>query len=285
MRTVEQRVVVGVDGSDPGWLAVDWAADEAARHGFALHIVHATRWERYENFASAGLDRPSARVVAENVVATAERRAAQGRPELKVSGETRLMDAVEALVEEGRSAYAVVVGTRGHGALTGMLLGSVSLGVAGRATCPVVVVRASEPAPEGRRSVVLGVDHTVGSPAISFAFREAAARGCDLDAVHGWRLPDDVAPDSPTGEAIAREADKLVQDLLRDEKSGYPKVDVHRKSVEGPPQYVLLRAAAQADLLVVGARGRHGKVGLEFGLTNHAVLHNAPCPVAVVPHV
>lgn len=282
---MEQRVVVGVDGSDPGWLAVDWAADEAARHGLALHVVHATRWERYENFANVGLDRPSARVMAENIVATAERRAAQDRPDLKVTGETRLKDAVDALVEEGRSAHSVVVGTRGHGAVTGVLLGSVSLGVAGRATCPIVVVRPSgSDLPEERRPVVLGVNHTVGSPAMSFAFREAAARGCELDAVHAWRLPNDVAPESPSGTAIAREADKLVQDLLQDEMAKYPQVTVRQRSIEGPPQYVLLRASAQAGLLVVGARGRHGKVGLELGLTSHAVLHNAPCPVAVVPH-
>ncbi|SCK15750.1 universal stress protein [Streptomyces sp. WMMB 322] len=282
---MEQRVVVGVDGSDPGWLALDKAADEAVRHGCALHVVHATRWERYENFAGVGLDRPSARVMAENIVATAEHRAAQGRPDLKVTGETRLMDAVDALVEEGRSAYAVVVGTRGHGALAGILLGSVSLGVAGRATCPTVVVRPSESdLPEERQPVVLGVDHTVGSPAMTFAFREAAARGCDLVAVHAWRLPNDVAPESPSGEAIAREADRLVQNLLHDEMAKYPKVTVRQVSTEGPPQYVLVRAAAQAGLLVVGARGRHGRVGLELGLTSHAVLHNAPCPVAVVPH-
>lgn len=282
---MEQRVVVGVDGSDPGWRAVDWAADEAALHGWALHIVHATRWERYENFASVGLDRPSARVLAENIVATGERRAALRQRDIKVTGETRVMDAVEALVWESRSAAVVAVGTRGHGALSGALLGSVSLGVAGRAVCPTVVVRGPDSdVSEDRGTVMLGVDDSVGSPAVSFAFREAAARGCGLHAVHAWRLPNDVDADSPSGEAIVSEVDKQVTGLLQEEMSRYREVAVRQESVEGPPQHVLVQAAAQADLLVVGAHGRHGRVGLELGLISHAVLHQAPCPVAVVPH-
>lgn len=282
---MEQRVVVGVDGSDPSWEALDWAADEAARHDFALHVVHATRWERYENFAQVGLERSSSRVMAENIVATAQHRAALRQPELKVTGETRVMDAVDALVSEGRSTYVLVVGTRGHGALAGAFLGSVSLGVAGRAPCPTVVVRAPESEiPEERRTVALGLDNSVGSPAVSFAFREAAARGCGLTAVHAWRLPNDAPPEGPSAEAIARETDNLVQDLLREEAARYPGVALREESVEGPPQHVLVNAASRADLLVVGAHGRHGRVGLELGLISHAVLHQAPCSVAVVPH-
>ncbi|MFF9172411.1 universal stress protein, partial [Streptomyces sp. NPDC014796] len=45
----------------------------------------------------------------------------------------------------------------------------------------------------------------------------------------------------------------------------------------------LLDAAADTDLLVVGARWRHGHVGLQLDLVNHVVLHHAPCPIAIVP--
>ncbi|MGW2715951.1 universal stress protein, partial [Streptomyces sp. NPDC001356] len=41
-------LVVGVDGSDSCLLAVDWAVDEAARHGVPLKLVYASLWERYE---------------------------------------------------------------------------------------------------------------------------------------------------------------------------------------------------------------------------------------------
>lgn len=53
----------------------------------------------------------------------------------------------------------------------------------------------------------------------------------------------------------------------------------------GPTRQALLEAAAGADLLVVGARRRHGHLGLQLGLTNHAVLHHAPCPVVVITQI
>lgn len=50
-----------------------------------------------------------------------------------------------------------------------------------------------------------------------------------------------------------------------------------------PARRALPDAASQADLLVVGAHRRHGHPCLQLGLINHALLHHAPCPVAVVP--
>jgi len=62
-------------------------------------------------------------------------------------------------------------------------------------------------------------------------------------------------------------------------------VPVIRQVVEGLARQALLDAASRGDLLVVGARRRHGHVGLQLGLVNHAVLHHAPCPIAVVPQI
>ncbi|MFD8253051.1 universal stress protein [Streptomyces werraensis] len=53
--------------------------------------------------------------------------------------------------------------------------------------------------------------------------------------------------------------------------------------VEGPAHKALVDASAEADLLVVGARRRHGHIGLQLGWAAHALLHHAECPVAVVP--
>jgi nucleotide-binding universal stress UspA family protein len=55
--------------------------------------------------------------------------------------------------------------------------------------------------------------------------------------------------------------------------------------IEKPARQALLEAASTADLLVVGARRRLGHPGLQLGLINHALLHHAPCPVAVVPQM
>ncbi len=53
--------------------------------------------------------------------------------------------------------------------------------------------------------------------------------------------------------------------------------------VHGHPAEVLLRAAEHADLLVIGSRGRGDLAGLVLGSVGHAVLHHAPCSVAVLP--
>ncbi|WP_413751987.1 universal stress protein [Streptomyces sp. R-74717] len=58
---------------------------------------------------------------------------------------------------------------------------------------------------------------------------------------------------------------------------------VHRSVEQGPVHQILIGAAADAELLVVGARRAGGHHGLRLGPVNHAVLHYAPCPVAVVP--
>ena len=60
---------------------------------------------------------------------------------------------------------------------------------------------------------------------------------------------------------------------------------VDRRTVEGHARDALLAVSCQADLLVVGARRRHGHFGLQLGLVAHGVLHHAACPVAVVPEL
>jgi nucleotide-binding universal stress UspA family protein len=279
---VEQPIVAGVDGSESSLRAVDWAVDEAARHGCALRLVYASLWERYEGITpSVGIERPAGGMMARNVLAAAEQRAAHRQPDVKLSVDVLTEPPVAALLGEGRDAFAVVVGSRGRGPLTSMMLGSVSLGVAGRATCPSIVVRGTSPALEGRfRRVLLAVAGTPeGAEAVDFGFREARARSCELRAVHAWwRSEDDV-------EAVDQvaEAQSLLDGALQDATGRYPGVRLEREITDGPARGVLLRAAESADMLVVGAHRRHGQHGLHLGLTGHALLHFAPCPVAVVP--
>lgn len=65
------RWFVGVDGSDSSLEAVDWAVDEAARHGLAVRLVHSSRWERCERRLPAlGADRPSGVIMAESIAAS-----------------------------------------------------------------------------------------------------------------------------------------------------------------------------------------------------------------------
>ena len=159
MGTVELPVVVGVDGSDAASDALDWAAEMAARRRLPLRIVHASLWERYEGYVPAtAADRPTERLHSETVLATAAERAGRRAPALKVMTDLAAEDAVTALLRAGQSAEAVVVGSRGRGEFASLLLGSVGLGIAARASCPVIVVRGRPEGVRGRMNrVAVGI--------------------------------------------------------------------------------------------------------------------------------
>ncbi|MFD2684438.1 universal stress protein [Streptomyces phyllanthi] len=285
---MELPLVVGVDGSDSSLHAVDWAVDEAARHGLPLRLVHASLWERYEGRRpTIGADRPAEEVMAEHIVASGAERARLRSAEVKVSGEVLPDDAVSVLLREGHEAFAVVTGSRGRGELAGLMLGSVGLGVAARAVCPVVVVRGPEQNRRGAAGrVVVGVgDSTEGSGAVRFAFREAEVRGCALHAVRAWRRPVGESAD-PSDDAARQHrdrADGVLSGALRKVVADQQPVHVIRDVIEGPAHKVLVNASANADLLVVGALRRHGHFGLQLGRVAHALLHHSECPVAVIP--
>ncbi|MFI9151646.1 universal stress protein [Streptomyces sp. NPDC053367] len=269
-------LVVGIDGSEASLEAVDWAAGEAARHDVPLHLLHAAARDRE----------------ASEVIDAASRRVREGAPTVRLSSEVLPEDATAALVDKGRNAFALVLGSRGLGDLAGMLLGSVSLAVAARADCPVVVVRGAAEHRDARfGNVVVGVEEGEGSDtAVQFAFREAQVRRCRLVAVHAWSAPFGAftTPQAPSRfalEAHRRPPTQVLDDALRGASERYGDVPVSRRVIQGPARQALLEAASDADLLVVGARRRQGHLGLQLGLINHAVLHHAPCPIAVVPRI
>ncbi|MFK4869352.1 universal stress protein [Streptomyces sp. CSMPJR101] len=278
-------LVVGVDGSDPSLVAVDWAADEAVRHGLTLRLVHASLWERYAGAVpTLGAGRFSERVLAEHLVASAAERAARRAPGLRITTDILPAEAVDGLLHEGANAHALVVGDRGRGELKGLLLGSVSLGVAARARCPVIVVRGDDAGVVGlHERILLGVGGAVsGERAADFAVREAETRGCALDAVRAWRRP---APIGEPPDDAERRATALLDDALRAPLDAHPGVRVRRTTVEGPARTVLVDRSAAADLVVLGARRRHGHFGLQLGRVGHTLLHHAQCPVAIVPRL
>ncbi|MFB8754596.1 universal stress protein [Streptomyces nigra] len=269
-------LVVGVDGSRAGLQALDWAVDEAVRHGVPLHLLHAAAGESE----------------ASEVIATAALHAEERAPYMPLTSEVVQDDPDAALIDRGRNAFALVLGSRGLGDLAGMLLGAVSLAVTARADCPVVVVRGAEESRQARFArIVVGVDEDEGSgTAVSFACPGARVRRCPLLAVHTWtRRPGRLAVAPPRNryapQTSWRPPAAVLDDALREAVGSSKDSVVTRRVIEGPARRALLDAAAQADLLVVGARRRQGHTGLQLGLVNHARLHHAPCPVAVVPQI
>lgn len=288
---MQNSLIVGIDGSAPSMQAIDWAVAEAAYRGIPLRLVHATLWDRYEGGTLPDSStEPPAEGLTEGVVSSASQRVARTDPTVEVSTATVPADPITALLQEGESAFAVVVGTRGRGGIAGMLLGSTGLEVAAHARCPVIVVRGAVSNVHGDLSrVTLGVgDGGKSSAATEFAFREAQARHADLHALHAWHHPARDLPGVPhlSGDASdpeRQQATRTLDEAVLTLAQKYPDVTLQRETAEGRARDFLLDASAKSDLLVVGARRRSSSVGMQLGSVNHAVLHHSACPVAIVP--
>ncbi len=283
-----RRVVVGVDGSDSALRAVRWAAEDAGRRGVPLRLVHT--FVPLTSYAPRAVDprtlHTAMRDRGREWLDQASAVAAQAGPGLSVDAVLVEASPVTTLVRESRDAALVVLGSRGLGGFTGLLVGSTAVGLAGRARCPVVVVRGAYEETAG--PVVVGVDGTpTGEAAIAFAFAEAAARGAELVAVHAWTdLLVETAVATSAGLLDLAPVEQQAEELLAERLAGwgqeYPDVRVTREVVHDRPARALLRHAEHARLLVVGSRGRGGFRALVLGSTSQHLLYHAPCPVVVV---
>jgi nucleotide-binding universal stress UspA family protein len=288
-------VVVGIDGSDDGACAADYAAWEAHRRGVELRLIFARQpasllgpsdlildaYAEDRDWVRSLLDRSVHEIVDAHPGLAVHATAVVGRP-------------AGVLVDESAHAGLVVVGTRSSGGVIGHLAGSVAAQVAAHASGPVIVVRATL----GRRydgsmltgrRVVVGVDGSRPAElAVAFAAEEAVARHAELHAVLAWSLLDaDIARDVPRQpldlDDAAVRADRLLDEALAGSLERYPGLTIRRHAVhDADAVRVLLDQSDGAGLMVVGSRGVGGFAGLRFGSTVDGLVRHATVPVAVV---
>ena len=279
-----RRVVVGVDGSEQGWSALDWAADEAWRRGALLRVLHACA--PLEDPRSALTATPGVADKAEGTIDTARNRVAERHPSLAVRVDTSGDRAPYALIEASCSADLLVVGARGLGGLRSLVLGSVSQRCIRYAHCPVVVVRsevAEASSTSADHTIVVGTDGSLGSTrALRWALREGRSRGSPVRAVFAWQYPPvhSMIMGPLNGNPVAA---REIMDATR-ALAARCEPDVPLESVDsvGATVPVLLDASGGADLLVVGSRGRGTLHGALVGSVAHQCIMGAPCPVVVV---
>jgi nucleotide-binding universal stress UspA family protein len=275
-------VVVAYDGSDAGDQTLEWAAVEALARGTSVTVVHV--WE-FNLGATVGMPPLDLQAVGEQILQGAVDHLRKEAPGVQVHSVLERGSAAARLIEVSRQAGLLVVGSRGRGGFSGLVLGSVGAQLAAHAECPVVVVRgADQPAPEASGRVVVGVD---GSPAsraaVEMAFIEADAHRVPLAAIVAWDAEAEGELPPLVDEDGMREAVEVrLNRLLIPFRERHPTVEARTAIVPGSPREVLLDASAGARLLVVGSRGLGGIRGLMLGSVSHAMVHHALCPVAVV---
>ncbi|TYB60299.1 universal stress protein [Nonomuraea sp. PA05] len=272
--------VVGFDGSRTAWSALDWAAQDAGRRGLPLRIVHVREPWCAEHPPDATGEHDTLTTRCERLLAGAARRARDSAPETSISTALVTGAVTERLRSEAETADTVVVGSRGLGGFAGLVLGSVGLGLAACAACPVVVVRRLPRAPSGE--IVVGYD---GSPAadqaLEYAARQAAVGRGRLRVLHGLRHPPAAPHPVGFGPVPVDDSDGIEQ-RLSDWRGRHPGVDLTVSMSFEHPIAALAAASRTADLVVVGAVGLSGVSCARLGSVGHSVLHRAHCPVAVV---
>jgi len=293
------KVAVGVDGSATARSALEWAATEAARRGVPLYAVHALSMPMVMSVYAGPTRFPAPEEVAEQgrrILHEAAEHARSIRPGLEVQTVLALEEPHIALLRRTGPEDLVVVGTRGLGPVRSALAGSAGVRLASRATCPVAVV----PAPEGEtpplrdsQRIVVGVDGSDDSRrALGFALHEAVRNGAEsVVVVNSWEVPMPFAAESlaaagwtPPDDLLDRRSEELVSGVLAevmDEST--EKLDITVVRTESNPVDALVEAGAEADLIVVGSRGRGSVRGLILGSVSQGVLHSATVPVVVLP--
>ena len=284
-------ILVGVDGSRPSKVAVDWAAREASMRGVPLSIIHVIQSPAVRMWPEipmppevlARMEKDSEELLSD-ARRTAEE-ATAGTRQIHIETETIAGGVLPTLIDLSKDAEMIVVGCRGTGPINRRLLGSVSRGLIQHAHAPVAVIHDEDPlmAYPAKAPVLVGIDGSpVSEAATAIAFEEASRRGVDLIALHVWS--DFTLYDVPETElpALQRRAEETLAERLAGWQERYPDVHVRPVVALNRPVHQLLERSEAAQLTVVGSHGRGGFAGMLLGSVSLAVAESARIPVLVV---
>ena len=288
-RNARLGIVVGVDESPAAKVAVQWAARDAELRKIPLTLVHATSPEvaTWPNVRlPAGLarwHRDHGRRLVDDAFKVAEEATQHGGP-AEVHTEILPSAAVPTLVDLSKDAEMVVMGCRGSGRWPGRLMGSVSSGLLHYAHCPVAIIHDEDPLMPhpSKAPVLVGIDGSSASElATAIAFDEASRRNVGLIAVHAWSDVDVSEWPGIDWPATQSMAEEVLAERLAGWQEQYPDVQVSRTVVRDQPARQLVQRSEEAQLVVVGSRGRGGFAGMLVGSVGETVAQMARMPVIV----
>lgn len=283
-------IVVAVDDSTAAKAAARWAAREAELRNVPLTLVHAISPE-IETWVDVQALPPGlahwqhdhGRRVLDDAVTVVDQAAVSGGP-AAVHTELLPSAAVPTLVDLSKEADMIVAGSRGSRKWPGRLLGSVSSGLLRHAHSPVAIIHDEDPATtaSAQAPVLVGID---GSPAselaTAIAFDEASRRNVDLVALHAWSDVDVTEWPGIDWPATQPMAEQVLAERLAGWQERYPDVPVHRVVLRDQPARQLVERSGEAQLVVIGSRGRGGFAGMLVGSVGETVAQLARVPVIV----
>jgi nucleotide-binding universal stress UspA family protein len=285
--TGRNGILVCVDGSAASDNAVAWATRESVMRQLPITLVHAVA-PVVVDWPECQLDLPEwQRENGHHIIEQARKTLSANLGELEppeIRAEIMYSSVIPTLLDASKDAWMIVAGSKGLGALGGLLLGSVATALSHHAHCPVAVIHPDGPAAhESSAPVLVGIDGSPASEAATaLAFDEASRRGVGLLALHAWS---DVEVFPMLGMDW-RDSERKGQEILAERLAGwqeqYPNVDVERLLFCDKPSHWLRKESERAQLVLVGSRGRGGFAGVLLGSVSSAVAHAATVPVIVV---
>ena len=290
------KVVVGLDGSAGSLPALAWALRQA--EGGKREVLAVYAWQVPALAYSApgyippekeSLESEGRRILADALKALGAK--AEGAAVALSVGNGQAADVIAEVCEETGASMAVV-GSRGHGRIAEILLGSTSRSLLQKSKVPLVIVPSGAESP-GDGRIVVGVDGSVGSRlALEWALAEASAVGGNVEAVMVIPAPSPELPphlpealrsrageDSPAARDLAQFVDSVL--------GAAPSVSgkVIETVLHGNPAHTLRLHASGADMLVLGRRGL-GSIHEAFsGSVSSWCSHHTNRPVVIVPTV
>jgi len=293
-QATSSKVVVGIDGSPGSLPALAWALRQA--QGGRAEVLAVYAWQVPALAYSApgyippekeSLDAEGKRILAEALKALGTK---AGNADVSLSvGNGPAADVIAEVCDE-TGAEMAVVGSRGHGRIAEILLGSTSRSLLQKSKVPLVIVPAGADSP-GDGRIVVGVDGSVGSKlALKWALSESSRVGGNVEAVMVIPTPSpDLPPHLPealrnrAGEEspAARQLAQLVDSAV----SEVPTVSgkVVETVLHGNPSHTLHVHANGADMLVLGRRGLGSLQEAFSGSVSSWCSHHTNRPVVIVP--
>ena len=287
--TKRYGIIVGIDGSPESDAAVSWAAHDAAIRGLPLTVVHvespaAATWSQAAVLEESPSEQQAegrsllahASAIAHDAIADTA--------EVHITGELLSSTTpVPTLVDQSKDAELIVVGSRGRGALSRSILGSVSAGLIRHAHCPVALIRHDDPElpHPAKGPVLVGIDGSTSDLAAAIAFEEASLRQAELIALHAWNDIDmNAIPGYDWSPTTAKEG-HILDAALAGWQERYPDVSVQNRLVSDRAAHALVDASESAQLVVVGTHGSGAFSGMLLGSVSNAVVQAVHRPVIV----
>jgi nucleotide-binding universal stress UspA family protein len=288
-----ERILCPVDFSDASGLAYDYAESFARRYDSALYVEHVIEpvGSLYAYYS-----------LAEATSEIREHLGSQARTELQkfISAHLRNGKLPEAVIEEApimegilefarqKSIDLIVMGTHGRRGMDRFLLGSVTEKVLRKSKCPVLAVRKTahrftsqdnENDEIDLRRIVICTDFSEASrQALNYALSLAMEFNADLTLLHVLEnIPDDAEI-----EELSNELKKRMGDLIPAEAQDWCGIKYVVRLGRPYQEILQLALETEADLVVMGVRGRNALDLAVFGSTTHRVIQMGSCPVLAV---